>query len=101
MSINKSIIKNNILWYTATFLEWIIIPLYIANMGYEFNIAIYQALRNWEYVAITYYILSSIDIILFGYFVLLYKKQNQIKMLGVSVFCCLTQIILLISKVKL
>lgn len=101
MNKKKTEVKHTVLWYVATILEWVIVPLYLATMGYEFNISIYEKLRNWQYVAILYYILEVIDIILFGYFVILFKKKDELKSMGVSVFCCLTQIILLISKVKI
>lgn len=94
-------IKQKTLWYIASFVEWIIIPLYLASMGYEFNIDIYTKLRKWQYVTTTYYILASIDIVLFMYFVIIYRKKEQLKLMAITVFCCLMQIILLISKVKL
>ena len=93
-------IKNNILWYLAIIIEWAIIPLYVASMGYNFDIYLYNQLKNWEYVTALYYVLSCIDISLFGYFIILYRKKNQDKLMQVSVFCCLMQIILLITKVK-
>ncbi len=93
-------IKINALWYLATVIEWIIVPLYLASMGYEFDISLYEKLREWENVETLYYILASLDIALFGYFVIFYRKKDQLKPMGISVFCCLTQIVLLISKVK-
>lgn len=93
-------IKQNILWYIASLVEWIIIPLYLASMGYEFNIDIYTKLRKWQYVTTIYYILASIDIVLFMYLVIIYRKKEQLKLMAIAVFCCLVQIILLISKVK-
>ena len=92
---------NNILWFVAIVLEWIIIPLYMASMGRELDIELYNKLKNWKYVTNTYYILACLDIVLFGYFVLLYRKKEELKVMCVSVFCCLVQIVLLISKVKL
>lgn len=93
-------IKNNILWYLAIIIEWVIIPLYVASMGYNFDIYLYNQLKNWEYVTALYYVLACIDISLFAYFIMLYRKMKQDKLMQVSVFCCLMQIILLISKVK-
>lgn len=93
-------LNQNILWYIASFIEWIIIPLYLASMGYEFDIDIYTKLKKWQYVTTIYYILASIDIVLFMYFVIIYRKKEQLKLMSIAVFCCLMQIILLISKVK-
>lgn len=101
MNKKKDKIKHIILWYLATILEWVIVPIYLAAMGYEFNIPIYEKLRDWQYITSLYYLLASIDIILFGYFVIIYRKREDLKSMGVSVFCCLTQIMLLISKIKI
>ena len=93
-------IKNKVLWYIAIIIEWIIVPFYIAAIGYNFDISWYNVLKSWEYVGTAYYVLACIDITLFGYFVLLYRKTKQDKLMQVSVFCCLSQLILLITKVK-
>jgi len=100
MSTNKITIKQTMMWYLAIAIEWVIVPLYIASMGYDINLSVYQSLKNWQHVTILYYMLACVDIMLFSYFVLLYRiKKNQMNLMLVSVFCCLTQIILLISKV--
>lgn len=101
MKNNKVKIKlNKKIWNLATVLEWLIVPIYIAAMGYEINIPVYISLKKWQYVSYLYYIISVVDIALFGYFVIVYKKNKQLRLMGIAVFCCLTQIILLISKVK-
>lgn len=92
--------KLNVLWYIAGLIEWIIIPLYLASIGYEFDIELYIKLKKWQYVTTVYYILASIDIVLFMYLVIVYRKKEQLKSMAIAVFCCLMQIILLISKVK-
>ncbi len=100
MSTNKITIKQTLLWYLAIIIEWIIIPFYIASMGYQIDWDLYNKFSNWEHVVTVYYILSCIDILLFGYFILLYKIKKEEKLMQTSVFCCLMQIILLIMKVK-
>lgn len=93
-------VKRYILWYLATILEWVNIPLHLASVGYEFDIDIYNKLKAWQYVRATYYISACIDIALFGYFVVVYKKKEELKPMALSVFCCLIQMVLLIVKVK-
>jgi len=93
-------IKDKILWFLAVLIEWIIIPFYIAVIGYEINFSWFISFQNWEYIDTLYYILSGIDIALFSYFVLVYKIKKQEKLMQTSVFCAVVQIILVISKVK-
>jgi len=38
MSTNKITIKQTMMWYLAIAIEWVIVPLYIASMGYDINL---------------------------------------------------------------
>ena len=101
MQSKKGKIARRILWTIATVLGWTAVILYIAAMGYEINIDIYTNIKSWENIANLYYVVAGIEILILWYFTLLYRKRKEATMMLFSLICCLTQIFLLINKVKI
>ena len=67
----------NIIWWIAIVLEWIVIPVYMACIGYEINIL--QKLREWEHINTFYYIIGLTDALLFYICSLIFRKRKYHK----------------------
>ena len=89
------------LWTIAIILEWANIVLFMAAMGFEYNIDIYMKIRHYPNIATIYYISAGIDIIAFYLLTLINKKEKQDKNMLLALYCGLVQIALLMYKVKL
>lgn len=96
----KKINVESVFWIIASILEWMSIVLYIAAIGYDINIDIYNKLKDWQYEVTLFYIVSGIDATIFALLVLKNRKYYNPKNLLLAVFCSLLQIILIILKVK-
>lgn len=89
------------LWWIAIIIEWINIVLFMAAMGYEYNIPIYSQIRKSNNISTVYYIFAGIDIILFGILMMINRKRKDVKNTILALYCGLIQIALLMYKVKL
>lgn len=92
---------HSCLWTLAIILEWANVVLFMAAMGFEYNIEIYMKIRNFPNIATIYYILAGIDIIAFFLLTIINKKEKQDKNMLVALYCGLVQIALLMYKIKL
>jgi len=97
--------KNNklysFLWILATIFEWANIILFMAAMGFEFDIPLYRDLNNFRYKATIYYISAGIDIGLFAILTFIGRAKKDVKNTLLALYCFLIQIVLLIYKIKL
>ncbi len=99
--------KNNndgfvkVLWKIAIIFEWINVVLFMAAMGYEFNIPIYREIESFSHIAIVYYFTATIDIVIFWILSLISRNQKRDKDMWLAIYCGLVQIALLIYKIKL
>ena len=91
-----------LLWLIAVILAIINVVLFMAAMGYDtLDFSLYNSLKNLKNINTLFYILSTIDIMLFCVIVTIYRISKRLTGLAISVLACLTQIILLMLKVKI
>ena len=89
------------LWTLATIFEWANVVLFMAAMGFEFNIPIYRNIEAYPHIAKVYYLSAAIDIALFAIVTLIARAKKDTKNTLVALYCFIIQVALLIYKVKL
>ena len=91
----------SLLWILATIFEWANIILFMAAMGFKFDIPIYKEIEEYSNVVTVYYLSAAIDIVLFGILTLIGRAKKDTKNTLLALYCFLIQVALLIYKVKL
>ena len=90
-----------IVWIILSIIEWISVPLYIAAMGYEINIEVYNKIKDWEYIANLFYILSLTAAAGFLFFSIKFALLKLQKERVIAQVSCIVQLILVISKLRI
>ena len=93
--------KTWIIWVPAIVLFIINIILYNAAMGH-ITLDIFETNNiEWRQRNLIYYVCVFVDVLLFWWLIIIYKKARRAVSLLTAEIACIIQILLCISKVKL